>query len=547
MRTIILTMVVSALTAAASFGQVRAVQRGSAAEAQLRAEHRQAMGDTAEQKAEREKALETGRRLFGVDERLTGESRGELTGTLVRGPPTDYGIGDWGYTGLIFQVLDKVSDTECLVLPRYKGAEVMLIRGFDMSKVTDGVEFILQHPAFIQKTYTYPTVSGGRKTVLVLERNESKVAEVLAKARAKRDAELAAAEAKRAAAEAAQKRIEDAKRRTWTSASGAHQTEAKFVNMIHGVVTLEKDDGQRVEVPLEQLSKEDQDFIKERKWRDFEFEPLPRVSDPQSALTGDDKSPAESDDAVPQEIVNSVGMKLTLIPAGEFLMGSPEGEELRSPEEHQHRVRITKPFYLGVYEVTQAEYERVMGSNPSHFKESGLDAPVERVMWVDAYEFCRRLSAMPEEQQGGRVYRLPTEAEWEYACRAGTTTAWYYGDDQSDLPNVAWFDQNSGEQTHPVGKKAPNGWGLYDMHGNVWEWCWDWFEEDYYESSPIDDPKGPSEVSFRVMRGGSWLGKLEACRSAFRGRYEPSSPYFNLGFRAAAVLPGRVTQERASK
>lgn len=266
MKTVVLTMAVWALTAAASYGQVRAVQRGSAAEAQLRAEHRQAMGDTAEQRAEREKALETGRSLFGVDERLTGPSRADLVGTLVRKAPTDYGIGDWGYTGLSFQVLNKVSDTECLVLPKYKGAEVMLLRGFDMSKVTDGVEFILQHPTFIQETYTYPTVAGGRKTVLVLERNEQKVAEILAKARAKRDAELAAAEAKRTAGEAARKTIEDAKRRTWTSASGAHQTEAKFVTMAAGLVRLEKDDGQRIEVPLEQLSKDDQDFIRNREW-----------------------------------------------------------------------------------------------------------------------------------------------------------------------------------------------------------------------------------------------------------------------------------------
>lgn len=337
MKTVLSTMGVWALTAAAGLGQVRAVQRGSAAEAQLRAEHRQAMGDTAEQRAAEEKARETGRTLFGVDERLAGESKGELAGTLARKAPTDYGIGDWGYTGIIFQVLDKVSDTECLVLPKYKGAEVMLIRGFDTSKVTDGVEFVLQHPAFIQQTYTYPTLSGGRKTVLVLERNEVRVSEVLAKARAKRDAELAAAEAKRAAAETAQKKIEDAKRRTWTSASGGHQAEAKFVSMARDVVTLEKNDGQRIEVPLEQLSKKDQDFIRNREWLNPE-EPV---------AEGDTSQPKSGNDSKPG-VAHPVVFDFDSGPGPNFSVLN--GGNLWTVDTDGPNVRITKPADDGTFQ-----------------------------------------------------------------------------------------------------------------------------------------------------------------------------------------------------
>jgi formylglycine-generating enzyme required for sulfatase activity len=160
--------------------------------------------------------------------------------------------------------------------------------------------------------------------------------------------------------------------------------------------------------------------------------------------------------------------------------------------------------------------------------------PVRGVSWEEAMEFCRKLSSLPEEKAAGRVYRLPTEAEWEYACRAGTTTSWYCGDKPSDLPNVALFREHSEDRVSPVGQKAPNDWGLYDMHGNVWEWCYDWYARDYYTSSPESDPPGPSEATRRVCRGGSWSFEARYCRSAFRGGLPPSNRKPDLGFRVAA-------------
>jgi formylglycine-generating enzyme required for sulfatase activity len=196
-------------------------------------------------------------------------------------------------------------------------------------------------------------------------------------------------------------------------------------------------------------------------------------------------------------------------------------------------VTLTKPFYIGVYEVTNAQWKRVMGTVPSRWK--GADLPVGNVGWDDANEFCRRLSALPEEKQAGRVYRLPTEAEWEYACRAGTTTKWSFGDDESRLGDYAWFDGNSGNGTHPVGKKKPNAWGLFDMHGNVTEWCNDWLGD--YAKGAVTDPQGPSQGSHRVYRGGSWLYTAGDCRSAFRW-IVPSLRIGILGFRLALSPSG---------
>jgi formylglycine-generating enzyme required for sulfatase activity len=233
---------------------------------------------------------------------------------------------------------------------------------------------------------------------------------------------------------------------------------------------------------------------------------------------------------------NSIGLELKLLPAGTFTMGSSEGGD-----ETPHQVTLTRPFYLGVYEVTQEQYEQVMGQNLSEFK--GARNPIERVSWEDAVEFCRKLSALPEEKAAGRVYRLPTEAEWEYACRAGSTTKYCFGDSEAQLGDYAWFRQNSGSKTHPthpvgekpVGEKQPNGWGLYDMHGNVWEWCSDWYVE--YPKGAVSDPTGAREGSYRVLRGGGWVDVAADCRSAHRYGYDPSDRNMLYGFRVALSSP----------
>ncbi len=243
------------------------------------------------------------------------------------------------------------------------------------------------------------------------------------------------------------------------------------------------------------------------------------------------------------EIENPIGMQLRLIPPGEFMMGSPESEEGRRDDESpQHRVRITRPFYLGVYPVTQSEWASVMGNNPSAFSSDGRnsdrvsglspdDFPVEMVSWEDAQEFIGELNERSEET--GWVHRLPTEAEWEHACRAGTTTRYYFGVDEAELGEYAWFRVNSGSRPHPVGQKRPNAWGLYDMHGNVWELCFDWYSADYYANSPLEDPTGPEGGSNRVFRGGGWSSTARACRSAFRHGLPPGHRFDFLGLRVA--------------
>ena len=192
-------------------------------------------------------------------------------------------------------------------------------------------------------------------------------------------------------------------------------------------------------------------------------------------------------------------MKLVLIPPGEFDMGSPDSDISASyREKPQHRVRITRPFYLGKYPVTQPQWEAVMGSNPSNVK--GPKNPVETVSWDLCQLFLKKLNAKIAGHGG--TFVLPTEAQWEYACRAGTTTKFYCGDDEALLTEYAWYKANGGDKTHPVGEKMPNPWGLYDMSGNVWQWCQDWYDERYYANSPTDDPAGPSGGLARVDRGG---------------------------------------------
>jgi formylglycine-generating enzyme required for sulfatase activity len=202
---------------------------------------------------------------------------------------------------------------------------------------------------------------------------------------------------------------------------------------------------------------------------------------------------------------------------------SPEERECGDNDQPAHRVRITKAFEIGKYEVTQAQWEAVMGGNPSEFK--GPDRPVEQVSWNDIQEFLTSLN----RRNDGYRYRLPTEAEWEYAARAGTT-----GEHYGNLEAIAWFGRNSGDQTHPVGRKQPNAWGLYDMLGNVWEWCQDWYGETHYRElakSPAVDPSGPPRGEYRVLRGGSWYKYLWFLRASSRFRERPSGRYRHAGFR----------------
>lgn len=223
---------------------------------------------------------------------------------------------------------------------------------------------------------------------------------------------------------------------------------------------------------------------------------------------------------------SSTGMEFVLIPAGEFDMGSPSDEHDRSDyESPTHRVTIKTPFYMGKSSVTQKQWKQIMKNDPSHFK--GEDRPVEMVSWQEAQEFVKRLNAAESTDK----YRLPSEAEWEYACRAGTQTGYFFGDDESQLNEYAWYAENSGSKTHPIGRKNPNPWGLYDMHGNVWEWVQDKWHENYNGSPSDGSVWEDGDVSFRVSRGGSWYCNTNSCRSASRFRRSPESRFGNLGFR----------------
>ena len=231
-------------------------------------------------------------------------------------------------------------------------------------------------------------------------------------------------------------------------------------------------------------------------------------------------------------IKNSIGMELKLLPAGTFMMGSNFGWETEQPV---HKVTLSQNFYIGVHEVTQEQWIKVMGKNPSYFK--GPRNAVEQVSWSDAVEFCLKLSALPEERAAGRFYQLPTEAQWEYACRAGTPTKYSFGDDATKLGDYAWHGGNSGSKTHPVGQKKPNAWGLYDMHGNVNELCSDWHAK--YPSGNSADPTGPISGSGRVRRGGSWASPAADCRSAYRFLDSPSRRYNRIGFRVCLSPSGQ--------
>ena len=256
------------------------------------------------------------------------------------------------------------------------------------------------------------------------------------------------------------------------------------------------------------------------------------------------------------DLGKGVTMKLALVPAGKFLMGSKlsaaevarmyGGKVSQHTDEHpRHEVTISRPFYMGIHEVSQAQWRAVMGTEPWKDKISGKPGDGNAASWMNWYEaseFCGKLS-----QKTGKMVTLPTEAQWEYACRAGTKTIYCLGDDSSKLGDYAWYQDNArktGEEyAHPVGQKKPNAWGLYDMHGNVWEWCRDWYAEDFYAEAKNVDPENTTETKHRTVRGGSWHNDPRHCRSAGRNSWCGSSyRHYNYGFR---VMVASATSEAA--
>ena len=249
----------------------------------------------------------------------------------------------------------------------------------------------------------------------------------------------------------------------------------------------------------------------------------------------------EKDIASPREkFTNSIGMEFASIPAGKFLMGSPATEQERDPDETRHEVTLTHAFRLGVYEVTQAQYEQVMGENPSFSK--GARLPVEQVSYLDALTFCRKLSDLPAEKAAGRKYRLPTEAEWEYGCRAGTSTAFHFGEELNGTHANCVGESPYGTtqkgpylgKTSQVGSYPANAWGLHDMHGNVFEWCQDRYGD--YQKEVMIDPQGSIGGEDRVLRGGSWYDLGRYCRAGERDKGSPDARHSFCGFRLLLPL-----------
>jgi len=256
------------------------------------------------------------------------------------------------------------------------------------------------------------------------------------------------------------------------------------------------------------------------------------------ATSDNNPSPRELDALQANRVTamtNSIGMILARIPAGDFEMGSSS----YSVETFVHKVTLSTDFWIGQYEVTQEEYRRVMGTSPAAFP--GDARPVEQVSWEDAAEFCQRLGTREH-----KVYRLPTEAEWEYVCRAGGRTAFCYGDDDTRLGEFAWYDASAGWKTHPVGSRKPNVWGIHDMHGNVWEWCMDWYGEEFYSAGAAVDPQGPSTGRYRVLRGGCWFNRPVFCRSGRRDFNWPTYQDHGVGFRVVLQVSSspKVTGSR---
>lgn len=231
----------------------------------------------------------------------------------------------------------------------------------------------------------------------------------------------------------------------------------------------------------------------------------------------------------PSKSVTSRAIALIEIPAGSFTMGIKVPQGHFSPDGPAHQVTLTQAFWMGKFPVTQGQWQAVMGNTPSFYQDAGLDAPVEEVSWDDAQQFLAKLNGMQQDW----IFRLPTEAEWEYACRAGDQ-----GEQDANLDAIAWYDQNSGDKPHPVGQKQPNAFGLYDMQGNVLQWCQDW--SGGYPPDPAEDPKGPTDGEFRILRGGSFVDKAEQVRSTSRNAYAPDHSLMFAGFRVCAVARVRA-------
>jgi formylglycine-generating enzyme required for sulfatase activity len=288
-------------------------------------------------------------------------------------------------------------------------------------------------------------------------------------------------------------------------------------------------------------------FLRQFTWVDF------RISDPDPmyrlrwGITGKkpqltNSAPSLSPLVIPSPVISipqspssftetlpgNIKLEMVKIPAGTFLMGSADNDEDTDDDEKpQHQVNLQE-FYLGKYPITQEQYQAIMGNNPSKFKDNPKN-PVEKVSWNDAQEFCQKLN-----EKTGNIYRLPSEAEWEYACRAGSQTRYYFGDDEKVLGEYAWHGENAGSNTHPVGQKKANKWGLFDMSGNVWEWCEDGWHKNY-ENAPTDGSAwndNHSQTNRRVRRGGSWYRNPRNCRSACRNYY--GYRYSSYGFRVVS-------------
>ncbi|HET6494179.1 MAG TPA: SUMF1/EgtB/PvdO family nonheme iron enzyme [Thermoleophilia bacterium] len=376
----------------------------------------------------------------------------------------------------------------------------------------------------------------------VAKRETPDVRRALAEAKRKLD-ERRAEETRRAEAARWRTRAEDAERAGDAAAALGYYREAanRGADVTGRIAQLQREVAQREAAAQRQAAYEaaiarGRSFAGRGQWKDaasaYEQALVQKAGDAEATrLLAEANRHLGAAPTLSLDCGGGVTMELIYVKPGRFTMGSPASEAGRDNDEAQHNVTITRGFYLGRYEVTQAQYQAVMGANPSKWKEP--NRPVEQVMWNEATEFCNRLS-----QRAGKQVRLPTEAEWEYACRAGSTTRFCFGDSDGGLGEYAWFSGNSGHQTHAVGGRKPNAWGLHDMHGNVWEWCADWYGN---YGGDATDPTGPASGGGRVLRGGSWYRSAQDCRSAFRNRLHPAYRDYGFGFRVAvsAVAPGR--------